>query len=189
MTVFTLWSTKVYTECDASQPPTLRQTLTSDGALWSTAQWLVVTGITRNAWKFRQYVKMPDYIDCCNIYKLYVVHAQLLVNCILDPIIMTAEANPIDRWAITRCLREGSAITRITDPGWTITNSKQWSRQPIFQFAPSLQLGNTCDVHSTIHRKCEINEILHSIWTMENNIHVSYIVLLQKELLKILCGH
>ena len=24
MTVFTLWSTKVYTECDASQPPTLR---------------------------------------------------------------------------------------------------------------------------------------------------------------------
>ena len=25
--------TKVYTECDASQPPTLRQKLTSDGAL------------------------------------------------------------------------------------------------------------------------------------------------------------
>ena len=62
------------------------------------------------------------------------------------------------------------------------------SRQLIFQFAPSLQLGNTCDVHSTIHRKCEINETLHSIWTMEDNIHASYIEMLRKGLLKILCG-
>ena len=45
--------TKVYTECDASQPPTLQQKLTSDGALWSTAQWLVITDITRNVWKFQ----------------------------------------------------------------------------------------------------------------------------------------
>ena len=52
----------------------------------------------------------------------------------------------------------------------------------MFQFAPSLQLGNTCDVHSTIHRKCEIKEILHSIWTMEDNIHPSYIALLRKGL-------
>ena len=90
---------------------------------------------------------------------------------------MTAQLNPIDRWVITRCLREGSAITRITNPGWTITSAKQLSQQKIFQFAPSLQLGNTCDVHSTIQRKCEINEILHSIWNMEDNIHASYIVL------------
>ena len=33
MTVFTQWSTKAYIECDASQPATLRQKLTSDGAL------------------------------------------------------------------------------------------------------------------------------------------------------------
>ena len=51
------------------------------------------------------------------------------------------------------------------------------------------QVGNQYfNVHSTIHRKCEINEILHSIWTMEVNIHASYIVLLRKGLLKILCG-
>ena len=31
-------------------------------------------------------------------------------------------------------------------------------------------------------------EILHSIWTMEDNIHVSYIAMLRKGLLKILCG-
>ena len=31
---------------------------------------------------------------------------------------------------------------------------------------------------STIHRKCEIIETLHSICTMKDNIHVSYIALL-----------
>ena len=55
MTVFTLRSTKVYTECDASQPPTLRQKLTS--AWWSQALHEMPENLGH-------YVKMPDYIDC-----------------------------------------------------------------------------------------------------------------------------
>ena len=47
---------------------------------------------------------------------------------------------------------------------------------------------NRSDItHNTIQHKCEINEILHSIWTMEDNIHASCIALLRKGLLKILC--
>ena len=103
---------------------------------------------------------------------------------------MTAQLSQSIWWQITICLEQWQVVQsqECTDPGWTITSSNQSSRQPIFQFAPSLQLGNTCDVHSTIHCKCEINEILHSIWTMEDNIHASYIAMLWKGLLKILCG-
>ena len=34
------------------------------GNLRQYAKWLVVTGITRNAWKFLALREMPDYIDC-----------------------------------------------------------------------------------------------------------------------------
>ena len=104
--------TKVYTKCDASHPPTVRQKLTSVSALWSTALWLVVTDITWNAWKFQALFENASLHRLSVTYINCITCSTCTITCQLHfaPDHNYCPANPIDRWVITRCLREGSAI-------------------------------------------------------------------------------